>query len=338
MTNFKQYFRAHLKANLKFMIYTLSIVLVVTFLISANGQSISYDLEPGITETYYSSMISLPVIVSGVLAFMLPVKEFSFFKKRINLDCVYSLPISRKAMGAVHYLTGVVTLFTAFTLSYLLNFGILLTHAPDYYNFQPMIGHYFLNLLLSTAIYSVMVFVFDQANTKGDGIWFMILYTNVFSTAASVVSRIVGYERLAGLYADTPFGAYSVLTDTYLILVETDWMGGTTFWKLHGCVGWLIFWVVLGICAAAGLFLTFGKRRMEKVGEISDSYFGFRSLIPFYAASSLVLSAGEGLIGVEILALLGYAIYRRGFHYKKRDIITLGVLFAFGIIAIFLFG
>ena len=149
MKEFKQYFRAHLKGNLRALVCIFAAVLVLTFLLGINEQKTSYynyALEKFITS--YHSTLYIPVVFLCILAYVLPVMEFSFFKKRINLDCAYALPISRKAMGMVHYLTGLIILFGAFTASYLLNFILLLRWEPGIFNFLPMIPHYLLCLLL----------------------------------------------------------------------------------------------------------------------------------------------------------------------------------------------
>jgi hypothetical protein len=89
----------------------------------------------------------------------------------------------------------------------------------------------------------------------------------------------------------------------------------------------------MGIAAAVDFFRTFGKRRMEKTEEISDSYLGFRTLIPIYAVTGMLcFQASDSIIFwviIELFAILGYTIYRRGFHYKKSDIAILCLLLIF---------
>ena len=96
-----------------------------------------------------------------------------------------------------------------------------------------------------------------------------------------------------------------------------------------------------GVVSVLGFFFTFGKRRMEKTGEISNSFFGFRTLIPIYAVSTMLYwSIAENVsfaitwAVIEVLVLIAYAIYRRGFHYKKSDIIILCALAIFLILGI----
>ena len=77
---------------------------------------------------------------------------------------------------------------------------------------------------------------------------------------------------------------------------------------------------------------------MEKTEDISASWFGYRTLIPVSAVSLMLVVYTEGSTFsthiipwfiIELLAVIGYTIYRRGFHYKKSDIIILISLLIF---------
>ncbi len=323
-----------MRANVRSVIYIIAAVLVLTFLIGINDQPVydyNYVLET-VTFVGYKSTLYIPVIFLSILAIALPVMEFSFFKKRINLDCAYSLPISRRAMGAVHYLAGLAVLFAAFTASYLLNFILLLSRGPGLFRFSPMIAHYFLCLLLGFAMYSLMVFVFNEANTKGDGIWFMILYAFVFYFVVAAFENIVDSSSIF-TDASNFWAVIDNLTTGYQRLVENESETEILFWKTAQYVAGFVFWVIIGIASAVGFLFTFGKGRMERTEEISNSYFGFRVLIPVYAASGMIVFQSSRFIIfwviIELLALLGYTIYRRGFHYKKSDITILCMLLIF---------
>lgn len=334
MTSFRSYFKSHFKANLRPLIYILAAVLVLTFLIGVENQPSSrYDFELQQSYQDYKSTITTPVIFLCILAYIIPVMEFSFFKKRINLDCAYSLPISRRAMGVVHYITGIITLLGAFTASYLLNFVLLLSRGRGYFNFAPMIIHYFLCLFLGFALYSLMVFVFNEANTKGDGIWFIILYTFVSVLIVASLRTIFDNDKIFNQAFVLPWGSLLDLTNNYKYLVEIENAHRATFWQSGSNVAWFIIWGVIGIASAIGFFLTFGKRRMEKTEEISTSYFGFRTLIPIYAFTGMItFHVGDIIIFwviIEMFAILGYTIYRRGFHYKKSDLLILASLIIF---------
>lgn len=335
MTSFKSYFSAHVRSNFKPLTYITVITLALTLILGLTNQP--YDEWDYVTETLtpdYRSTLYIPVIFLCVLAYVLPLMEFSFFKRRRNLDCAYALPISRRAMGVVHYLTGAITLIGTFTLSYLLNFILLLTRGVGYFDFPPMIVHYCLCVLLGLALYSVMVFVFNEANTTGDGIWFMLLWTFVLPLVLFAIEEVAGDFRVfTAESCAMPWGVIDSLTTTYQYIVEIDDIEYAKFWQTGECIFWLTFWIVAGAAAAVGSFLTFGKRRMEKTEEVSDSFFGFRVLIPVYAVSGMLDLAAIGAalvwVVIELLAFVGYTIYRRGFHYKKSDIIILASMLIF---------
>lgn len=243
MTSFKSYFKLHFKANIRALIYILAAVTVLTFLLALDGQPTAYyDFELNRSIPSYESTLYIPIIFLSVLIYVLPVLEFSFFKKRINLDCAYSLPISRRAMGTVHYLTGLITLFGTFTVSYLVNLALLLSRGEGWFNFAPMIAHYLLCLLLGFAMYSLMVFVFNEANTKGDGIWFMILYSFVMVLVVSALSKILDDNYLFGeAFCAIPWQFTNKLTSCYEHLVEIHASHKTDFWQTSEYVGWFIF-------------------------------------------------------------------------------------------------
>ncbi len=332
MTNFKEYFRAHLKTNLRSIIYIFAVVLALTFLMGINEQpSTRYDSDIRKYITYYSPTLHIPVIFLCVLAYVLPVMEFSFFKKRINLDCAYALPISRKAMGTVHYLTGLIILFGAFTSSYLLNFVILLGRGPGLFHLTPMLAHYFLCLLLGFALYALMTFIFNEANTKGDGIWFMVLYTFALILFCGALALVAKLDLVLPECA-IPWITITTVTSYYQDVVANLPSSAFVYVSSTEFIPWIVFWTAVGIASAIDFFRTFGKRRTEKTEEISDSPFGFRTLIPIFAICGMIVFQGISivlLVIIELFAILGYTIYRRGFQYKKSDIIWLCLFLIF---------
>jgi hypothetical protein len=190
-----------------------------------------------------------------------------------------------------------------------------------------MIGHYFFCLLFGFLIYSFFVLVFNMANTKGDGIWFIILYTFLVILVCGALS-LLGVDLFdTELYCAMPWGVIDALTSDYKDLVEMNVSGGLKFFERGRAVFWLVFWIVVGIASAVGFFLSFGKRRMEKTEEISDTWFGYRLLIPIFAVCGMIVFH-DLIFGIIIwlFAVIGYTIYRRGFRYKKSDLIILALL------------
>ena len=331
---FERYFRAHLKSSFRPLLYITIIVFVLTLVTALNGQITTFTYE-GMSTTYYNSNLGTPVWMLVLLCCAAPIMEFATFKERTHLDCLYSMPLSRRALGTAHYLTGVITIVVPYTLSYLLN-TLLLLRAPEQYDFAPLVGFYFLSLLFGLCVYSLFAFLMDRANALGDGIVFMVLWSAAFFFVALALYTMLPSRILGSL--NNPLGGFiwaslTEMTSYYGATVEkstSKYYSVSSLWRESDVVFWFIFWVVLGIAAAIGFFLLFGKKRTEKTGEVSDTFFGYRVLIPLLAACGMLsVNTVWGWVVFEVLAFIGYTVYRRGFHYKKSDIIVLAALSVF---------
>ncbi len=342
----RSYLRSHLRANLKIFLYLLGFAVAITFIMSGPGQcteSWYYDeFGERIVRHYYDSMLELPMLILLVSAFVLPFLEFSFFKKRRNLDCAYALPISRREMGLVHFLTGLALMVIPFTCSYIINYALLLRY-PEAFDVSYLLTLYFLSLCFGVCAYAINTFIFNEANSVIDGVCFVILWTFVFAlvslNVAGSLYDLLGWERFHYLEMDflesdmiiLPIGPLSAVTSEYAYAVEKSrWADLAQLWTDRGNLFWMAFLVVLGISAIVGFVLSFGKRAAQKTEEISDSWFGYRVMIPIYAVCGMRLFEGPGMwLIIEGIAFVGYVIYRKGFHLKKSDWIVLVLLVFF---------
>ncbi|MBQ9746161.1 MAG: hypothetical protein IJW21_05005, partial [Clostridia bacterium] len=83
--------------------------------------------------------------------------------------------------------------------------------------------------------------------------------------------------------------------------------------------------VIAGAASTWGYFRTFARKGAEKVGEASDTWFGYKVLIPIYGFSCYVFT---GVFGVTFFLIaagmyLAYAIYRKRFKIQKADIFSI---------------
>ena len=350
----KSYFRYHLRSKWKLLLCITVIALALTFFNSIGTQKSEWTrtdyngVKTRVVE--YSFTPGSPYAVLLFCGCLLPITEFSFFKKRRNLDCIYGLPITRREMGVVHYLTGLICLIVPYTCAYLLNFLLMLRY-PEGFCYPPVLGYYLLSVLLGICAYSVNVFVFNQANSTGDGIWFMIFWTFIFLAVSSAWNFITEmlilgdiewgdaeYEKLEELWSqkwEIPYSEMAISWSTiseiqtiYRNVIEKSteaYLAG--IWGEPWRVIWMVFWIVLGVASIFGHIFTFGKRKTEKTEEVSDSWFGFKVMIPLYAVIGIFTWLGLSTIFTMIVSFVGYLIYRKGFHLKKSDWIVLGVMF-----------
>ena len=138
------------------------------------------------------------------------------------------------------------------------------------------------------------------------------------------------YSKWSTLYG-FPWGSLAELTNIYEALATGRNSYSVRSLEAEALHIGIVFWVIVSVLSLAGLLLTFGKRRTEKAEEVSDSWFGYRVLIPLLA-SCLIISAELSFLTVIGLAMVGYTVYRRGFHYKKSDWIMLALLLSLGIV------
>lgn len=352
---FKAYFRDHFRSKLKLLLCLLIVALVLTLIYSVGGQKdeytyYDYDDVTQVTSVHYNAYLGLQVFILIVCAYILPVLEFSLFKKRKNLDCAYALPISRRAMGLVHYFVGLICLIVPFTCSYLLNFLLLLRYPEGFY-YPPVLGFYFLSLLMGTILYTFFSFLFNQANSTGDGIWFMVLWSFLFFVVVTAMD-FVYLEWLEfgkqDFYYNESFLYSSDLGVCWVLLSEIQWEYSGVVEKMQNAslaalwtdiafIKWFVLWIVVGIGSALGFVFTFGKPRAEKTQEVSESWFGFKLLIPLYAVATMITSGELFVLVVLVVAFVGYIIYRKGFHLKKWDWIMLGLLIPVGILSMIMY-
>ena len=181
-----------------------------------------------------------------------------------------------------------------------------------------------------------MVFVFNRANTVGDGILLMLAYTVVYYVVMWPISNISGKGDslvLICLHINIHWGVIDYMTTYYQSLIDIRPSNSSDIWNMTSFIMEFVYWVVAGAASAVGFFFTFGKKGVEKVGEISDSFFGFRTLIPLFSVCLMIFfGQTDSIISwfvIEALTLIAYTVYRRGFRYKKSDIAVLCLLIIF---------
>ena len=341
--NILSYFKIHLRKSARAIMYMTVIAIVITAISTYGSHSYQmshYDkdfFEYIGEKTIYRAQLSVASVVMIVASYIAAVRSFSCFMKRRNLDCFYSLPLPRRAIGGVHYAVGIIEMFSIFTASYLTNVITMLMDRGEF-NYIYLLPHYFLSLLFGVIMYSVLVFAFNEGTSVADGIIYMVAYTFVMTLLCGALRGLnsIPYDPiLSEISTSMLFGGITSMTSVFENAIECDTVIFTSFLTREHIIFWSIVWTVIGIAAAVGFFLKFGKRRPEMTEDISESYFGYKVLIPYTAATlMLAIDSGELLtyIFIELAALIGYTIYRRGFKYKRQDIIVLLALIIFAFI------
>ena len=273
------------------------------------------------------------------LCTLIPILELSIFMSRKNIDTLYSIPLKKTEMAWAHYISGLIQIFTVYSVAFL-SVYIHLELQTNYFRLEYMGGYYLLSLLFALVTYSVFMFLFMQANTVTDGILFIALCTLGMSLIVTAIrSKLWDFAPDIMLEASSKYGAgigwiniYSPIDRLTVIFRQVIEEKGndadiTLFAPIYREQIYMFFvWVLLGALAAVGYFVSFVRKSADRIGEISDSWFGYKLMIPMIGYACLLDC--DGLYGETVLVFIamfaGYAVYRRSFKLKLRDYIVIG--------------
>ena len=333
------YFKYSLKKVLVEMLtLTVFALLVVHFSVS---QSIVHWKADGVLDIRRSDLcLWVPSAILGVLAAVLPLLRLSAFKSRRNIDTLYSFPLSRRKMVAVQLGMGIGEMFCAFTLSYLYFIFLYKLKAGAFHLFW-LLPNYFAALVGGLILYFFVAFFFWQGNTVADGIVFAIGFAGAPALFvldlsilfnSSLMSEAVWYLPFWHLNNTTGLFYYKAMQDSPEVMeVMGEQLSNNAYsWELDSLANkfyMYIVWFFVACILAAMLFYFAGRSKAEKAGDISDSFLGYRTLVPFYGYSILLNSterAWEFSPIIYLLMIVGYILYRRGFKLRMSDWICLG--------------
>ena len=333
------YFKYSLKKVLVEMLtLTVFALLLVHFSVS---QSIVHWKADGVLDIRRSDLcLWVPSAILGVLAAVLPLLRLSAFKSRRNIDTLYSFPLSRRKMVAVQLGMGIGEMFCAFTLSYLYFIFLYKLKAGAFHLFW-LLPNYFVALVGGLIFYFFVAFFFWQGNTVADGIVFAIGFAGAPALFvldlsilfnSSLMSEAVWYLPFWHLNNTTGLFYYKAMQDSPEVMevMGEQLSNNAYFWELDSLANkfyMYIVWFFVACILAAMLFYFAGRSKAEKAGDISDSFLGYRTLVPFYGYSILLNSterAWEFSPIIYLLMIVGYILYRRGFKLRMSDWICLG--------------
>ena len=274
-------------------------------------------------------------IFIGIAAFICPTFQLTPFKNKRNVDTLYSMPISREKMAAVHYISGLIEMAVMFTISFVFTY-VYLSLSTDWFDLSYMPLYYLSAIAAGIVIYSIVSFLFQKANSDGDGLIICCLWIfAVFVAATATVNTVFElmnkdpnqFENITNhwLYLFSPLNNLTVLFQDAIEINKTN----LNVYHQTYVKSWYMFvlWAFAGILAAYGYFKTFVCSRADKAGELTTTWWGYKLLIPLFGYSFLAIIENDydaiAIIMTYIAMYLGYAIYRRSFKIKKADVICL---------------
>ena len=243
-------------------------------------------------------------------------------------------------MVAVQLGMGIGEMFCAFTLAYLYFIFLYKLKAGAFHLFW-LLPNYFVALVGGLILYFFVAFFFWQGNTVADGIVFAIGFAGAPALFvldlsilfnSSLMSEAVWYLPFWHLNNTTGLFYYKAMQDSPEVMevMGEQLSNNAYFWELDSLANkfyMYIVWFFVACILAAMLFYFAGRSKAEKAGDISDSFLGYRTLVPFYGYSILLNSterAWEFSPIIYLLMIVGYILYRRGFKLRMSDWICLG--------------
>ncbi len=335
MNTFGRYLRYRLKDSwLRSVIMTVLATMLSQNIISSLA---TFHSESEIR--YCSSGISVLATVLCIFATLIPFMETKCFKNRRNLDTLYFFPIKRSRMALAHYLSGLIQLSFLYTVTFFTAF-IYLEINTWYFRLGYMIPYFFMSLLLGVVIYSIFIFIFGQANITEDGVVFSFFWIGTIAflmgTTETIINDICTLHELSTVTLPYSWGiiyapmnnltcVFQYLIEINKIAVEDDIDSVREILK-HSY--WFFIWIGLAAAAVYGYIKTFIGKGAQKAGEVSDSWFGYKTLIPLYGYFGLYAVGFRydiSFILVFISMIIGYIIYRRSIRLRLSDIITVAL-------------
>lgn len=301
MSNFKRYFTYHIRSNTIRALVILALSVVYLYLEGRGGYSTDF--------TCLSAII-------GFMATLIPIFEFYTFKTKRNLDTYFSLPISRQNLALCHFLSGLFEMICVFTVSTVFLFILKLLYNSFYLIY--FIPYYFCTLLYGILLYSFFTFVFNIGNTLIDGVLMIILY--IFGPFLIVGAAATGHmiHNVTGFI----YEPLSNIANEFEHLSDKD---PSPYYSGIGTESYIFAVVCIIICIAAffAFLYFFQKTKPENTEGISDSPFGYKTMIPVCGISIAIINLNP-VLNIFLMAI-GYIIYRRGFKFQRSDLIVFGI-------------
>ncbi len=326
-------FGRYLKYRLKDSALRSIVMTVVSVLITQSIIKDTTKIHFGV-ESASSGIASLTFVICA-LATVLPFLETKRFKNRRNLDTLYFFPIKRSSLAWAHYLSGIIQMTFVYAVTTIAAY-IYLASNTWYFRLGYIWPFFFFTLLCGVVIYSVFIFMFGQANTEGDGVVFSLFWIGTLSSTMIFAEAFIHAAFHTAVALPTDWGVLYTpiikLTQVFSYLININERSTPyTTEQIRGVFNhsyWFAIWAVLGALAVFGYIRTFTKKGAQKIGEVSDSWFGYKVLIPLYGYSYLFIS-GCSLefipISLFVGIYIGYVIYRRSFKISLADIIMIAI-------------
>ncbi len=322
----KNYLKYELKKNL-WAFVVIAAVCTIPYVIELSSKEMvwQYDSKIHIQPCGISSIAGTLTF----LTFIIPILTYSFKMNKRSVDAYYSLPLKKEKIYFVKTLTGLFLTLGSFSIAYWLGFFTLLFREGNPYNMGWYVPAYFGLLALGTLLYGFNSFIFTRGNKVADGVVFMIAYMLVFELIYEYGYIIFDFE-----------------TKWWISESFMSWGGVYIFGEAmdslicygnapHCSVASFVYPVITGVLGYVLLFYSLRFEKAEDAEQVSESRFGYKFLIPVYAAFLMGISYGfsiQTLAMILIAEIIATIVYKRKFRFEKKEWLRIGLGLLVGIV------
>jgi hypothetical protein len=274
------------------------------------------------------------VILAGLCA-VIPVLELGGLKNKRNADTMYSLPIDRRKMGAAHFANGFLQILAVYLCTAIsATLMIVPVGAGGFLHLQYLPPLILLPIPAALLLYAYFSYLFNEANSTIDGCLFIASGVLMPFILGVVLSDFTIYRN--GEYIRTIFNKMDgwQMLPYFPIIKIVDVFGdglrhkNISFSYDDFDITMIIVWSAVCILAAVGFYLSFSRKRVETIGNISSSWVGYKTIIPIcmFCITCPIYNTGDWFVVIigAIAAIIGYMLYRRSFKVKAVDLISIG--------------
>ena len=254
-------------------------------------------------------MILVAAISLCGLCVITPIIEFSFKMNKLSAHQAYSFPISRRNLYLTRYIIGFIELIIPFIA---ISFPFMIINEAMVDGGQHAILVIFELIIPASVLYSYFVFFFTRANSMLDGVVILLL------SIASPMAILFLVCKVTEPFNPTLFETYDSLsiagTPFSMVLAYVRNISG--FDRLIS-ICMVIFYYVLGVASIVFFVLSSKQFSNDDVGHTTESWFGYRTLLPILAFYS-VINVSWVIVVLYVVGLyFGCALYTRKLTSKK---------------------
>lgn len=332
-------FTYFLKERLKHIIIFSFIAGLLTHLFLFGSNGIYYDDGVAKYIRYFSSASSFVSVACAIVATIIPILEFSFKTKKINVDHYYSLPFTRKDLYLSKFLVGLVEMISIITIIFISMMLFYVFRIPiNMFNLGGLLLYYLFVIVSCFVIYTFVTHFYIITNTISDGITnlvmacfalpaLLLVFSEMDLTLIDMIDNKINIGTSSFMFPYSPLTVLTVISNG-LVQYQTHKLTDSYLIQSYVSIG---INIVLTILYLLNIQRYVKNHKAEDASQISDNILSYKLFIPFYVILFSLLSFTncgiwhDFFMAFAVVIISGYiltCIYKRKFTLVKKDIIN----------------